>query len=92
MFNKFIVFTQEMSDQLPQELDFELEAKNIKRSQQELKNFKASSSLSTVDFQSDVYIPSAYNNLTTQKVIVMEYMDGLKISDPKTMLKKGINL
>jgi len=70
---------------LLQELDFLTEAKNSERC---LDNFhKLSPHIANY-----VYAPKVYWNLSTSKLLTMEFMDGAYVNDVKTIQKLGINL
>ncbi|XP_047172957.1 putative ABC1 protein At2g40090 isoform X1 [Vigna umbellata] len=75
----------EISESLPKELDFLTEAKNSERC---LDNFhKLSPHIANY-----VYAPKVYWNLSTSKLLTMEFMDGAYVNDVKTIQKLGINL
>ncbi|MBE0433753.1 AarF/ABC1/UbiB kinase family protein [candidate division WOR-3 bacterium] len=38
-----------------------------------------------------IYIPQIYRDISTRKVLIQEHIDGIKISDIKTMQKNGID-
>lgn len=75
---------------IKQELNFVTEATNI---QQFARNFENNE---------EVYIPRVYKKYTTQKVLIMEYIDGIKINNlegikkygnnPKNIATQGVNL
>ncbi|CAN1174804.1 Putative ABC1 protein At2g40090 [Linum perenne] len=73
----------EMSESLPKELDFLIEAKNSERC---LENFWRFSP----HIAASVYAPKVYWNLSTSKVLTMEYMDGAHVNDIKTIQKLGL--
>ncbi|KAG4920235.1 hypothetical protein JHK86_049048 [Glycine max] len=67
------------------ELDFLTEAKNSERC---VENFhKLSPHIANY-----VYAPNVYWNLSTSKLLTMEFMDGAYVNDVKTIRKLGINL
>ncbi|CAN1174801.1 Putative ABC1 protein At2g40090 [Linum perenne] len=68
---------------LEQELDFLIEAKNSERC---LENFWRFSP----HIAASVYAPKVYWNLSTSKVLTMEYMDGAHVNDIKTIQKLGL--
>ncbi|KAG4975233.1 hypothetical protein JHK87_032054 [Glycine soja] len=82
----------EISESLPKasfyvmmELDFLTEAKNSERC---LENFhKLSPHIANY-----VYAPKVYWNLSTSKLLTMEFMEGAYVNDVKTIQKLGINL
>ncbi|KAK7387453.1 hypothetical protein VNO78_28271 [Psophocarpus tetragonolobus] len=75
----------EISESLPKELDFLTEAKNSERC---LENFhKLSPHIANY-----VYAPKVYWNLSTSKLLTMEFMEGAYVNDVKTIQKLGISL
>lgn len=63
-----------------EEMDFEIEAKNIEE-------FKENNcDIAYVD------VPKLYKNLTTKKVLVMEYIEGIKLNDKEKLIKQGYDL
>ncbi|KAE9608080.1 putative cadmium-transporting ATPase [Lupinus albus] len=74
----------EINDSLPKELDFLLEAKNSEKC---LENFRKLSP----HIANYVYAPKVYWNLSTSKLLTMEFMDGVHVNDVKTIQKLGIN-
>ena len=72
------------------ELDYRNEARNIER-------FKT-----TYKFRTDFYIPKVYREYSTDKILIMEYVDGCKITDmeqlkkwnidPKLIVEKGMDI
>ncbi len=61
------------------ELDFKLEARNAKRFYQ---NFKGSKT---------VHIPKVYDNLTSEKVLTLEFIEGVELHNIKEIKKRKIN-
>lgn len=61
------------------ELDFILEANNILKSRENLKDLP------------DIYVPQVFLELCTQKVLVVEKLEGLKLDDTAALDKKGID-
>jgi ubiquinone biosynthesis protein len=59
----------EFSERLREELDFEIEARN------------ASDIAANLDDDSDVRIPAVFRDLTTRRVLVMEWMDGVSVRE-----------
>jgi ubiquinone biosynthesis protein len=59
----------EFSERLREELDFEIEARN------------ASDIAANLDDDSDVHIPVVFRDLTTRRVLVMEWMDGVSVRE-----------
>lgn len=74
----------EMRESLPKELDFLLEAKN---SEKVLENFwKLSPHIANY-----IYAPKVYWNLSTSKLLIMEFMDGVQVNDVKSIRELGID-
>ncbi|KAK2634995.1 hypothetical protein Ddye_029787 [Dipteronia dyeriana] len=73
----------EMRESLPKELDFLLEAKN---SVKVLDNFRKLSP----HIANYVYAPKVYWNVSTSKLLTMEFIDGAQVNDVKTIKKLGI--
>jgi len=71
---------QEFAKWTEKELDFKREALNAKRF---ARNFSA---------DKDVKIPEIYDELTTNKILVMEFIDGIELHDIKQIKKERINL
>lgn len=75
---------------MQKELDYKNEGRNIEAFRNFYKNYK------------DFYIPKAYKEYTTEKVLVIEYIKGCKITDvkqlnawgidPKKIAERGMNL
>jgi ubiquinone biosynthesis protein len=61
------------------ELDYRNEARNIER-------FR-----STYKFRTDFYIPMVYREFSTDKILIMEYVEGCKITDMDQLRKWGID-
>jgi ubiquinone biosynthesis protein len=63
---------------ISEELDFKKEAKNVLRFQKMFRD------------NSQVYIPSIYKELSSEKVLCLEYINGYKITDLKSLEKLNI--
>jgi ubiquinone biosynthesis protein len=61
------------------ELDYRNEARNIER-------FRT-----TYKFRNDLYIPKVYREYSTDKILIMEYVEGCKITDVEQLKKWGID-
>lgn len=72
-------FVEEFFQAMTLELDFVLEANNILKSRENLKSM------------SDVYVPNVYLDLCTQKVLVVEKLEGIKVDDAQALSKAGID-
>lgn len=69
----------EFNQWITKELDFLQEARNIDRFGH---NFKDDET---------IYVPKVYWNLTTSRVLTMEYIDGIRISDQVKLEKAGLD-
>lgn len=74
-----IKIVEEFATTLEKELDYTLEASNMERV---AKQFL---------FDSTVYIPKVYLGKSTERVLTMEYIQGIKISDVDTLDKEGMD-
>ncbi|MBH76910.1 MAG: hypothetical protein CL897_01570 [Dehalococcoidia bacterium] len=75
----FRMLIGEMANYVPRELDFVEEGKSAERVAQELSHRK------------DVRVPEIIWQHTAQRVLTMEYIDGIKISDTDKLLAAGID-
>ncbi len=75
-----IIALKEFHRVILEEMDFGLEARNVKTFQRKFAGD---------DF---VIIPKVYDELTTQNVIVLEYLEGVKISDVDALENMGIDI
>ncbi|EOA26863.1 hypothetical protein CARUB_v10022955mg [Capsella rubella] len=73
----------EMSESLPKELDFMVEAKNSEKC---LDNFRKLSP----HIAEYVYAPTIYWNLSTSKLLTMEFMEGAQVNDVAKIRKLGM--
>ncbi|XP_021769177.1 putative ABC1 protein At2g40090 [Chenopodium quinoa] len=73
----------EVRESLPKELDFLVEAQNSKKC---LHNFQKLSP----HISDSIYVPLVYWNMSTKKLLTMEYIDGVQIDDVKGIWKMGI--
>ncbi|KAK4277837.1 hypothetical protein QN277_015771 [Acacia crassicarpa] len=74
----------EIRESLFKELDFLTEAKNSEKC---LENFRKFSP----HIANYIYVPRVYWDLSTSKLLTMEFMDGAQISDVKTIRRLGIH-
>ncbi|MGZ3672529.1 MAG: ABC1 kinase family protein [Bdellovibrionota bacterium] len=72
-------FVEEFFQAMTLELDFVLEANNIIKSRDNLKGMP------------EIYIPAVYLELCTQKVMVVEKLEGIKLDDLEAMASRGID-
>jgi len=70
---------EEFAKSIKKELDFNIEALNLKRFKANFKN------------NPKVKVPNLYDNLSTKRVLTLEYIDGIKISN-KELLSKYYDL
>ncbi|KAF9436615.1 hypothetical protein BGZ76_003456 [Entomortierella beljakovae] len=70
---------QEFRDNLTAEFDFTVEAKNGEATKERFKN------------RADFYVPEIYWDLSTKKVLTMEFIEGIKINDLEGLRKLGIS-
>ena len=71
---------EEFDQQMKRELDFRLEAYNSRRFAQ--------------NFASDdtIHVPDVYMELSSKRMITMEYLDGINISNTQKLIDEGYNL
>jgi ubiquinone biosynthesis protein len=69
----------EFEKTIKKELDFNIEALNLKRF---AKNFTENA---------NIKVPRLYEDLTTQRILTMEYIEGVKVSDKKALEDAGID-
>ncbi|XP_075514128.1 putative ABC1 protein At2g40090 isoform X2 [Primulina tabacum] len=75
--------THEMRESLPKELDFLIEAKNSEKCMDNFRRFSP-------HISEYVYAPKVFWNLSTSKLLVMEFIDGAQVNDITTIQKLGI--
>uniref|UniRef100_A0A7C9ANF1 ABC1 atypical kinase-like domain-containing protein n=2 Tax=Opuntia streptacantha TaxID=393608 RepID=A0A7C9ANF1_OPUST len=73
----------EVRESLPKELDFLVEARNSEKC---LYNFQKLSP----HIADRIYVPLVYWNLSTSKLLTMEFMDGVRVDDVKGIRNMGI--
>ncbi len=64
---------------IQKELDFTLEAGNMRRFEEQFRG------------NPDIYVPTVYTELCTEKVLCMEYIDGLKCTDLAALQRIGMS-
>lgn len=74
---------EEVHESLPKELDFLVEARNSVKC---MDNFRKLSP----HIANYVYAPSVYWNLSTSRLLTMEFMDGAQVNDLKKIQRLGI--
>ena len=72
-----VEIVKEFERSIRKEIDFNIEASHIGRFGR--------------NFQTDlsIYVPKVYKNYSTKKIITMEFIDGIKVSDVKALRKAG---
>ncbi len=71
---------EEFSQNLKKELDFRLEANNMRRA---ANNFAGDNT---------IHVPEVFKELSTKRVLVMEYIEGIEISDTGRLVAEGYDL
>jgi len=71
---------EELGQAVPRELDFENEARNAERIARDFEH------------RDDVLVPGIVHELTTRRLLVMEYIDGIKITDVERLRAAGVDL
>jgi ubiquinone biosynthesis protein len=69
----------ELTERLREELDFEIEARN------------ASDIAANLDHNNDVRIPAVFHDLTTSRVLVMEWLDGVSVRETDEIDALGVD-
>ena len=78
-FYRPVKIVEEFARTLERELDYTIEASNLERI-----------ALNFLD-DTTTYIPKVYRDLTTSKVLTMEFIDGIKVSEIDTLDDSGID-
>lgn len=73
------VLVEEFFQAMSLELDFILEANNILKSRENLRDMP------------DIYVPEVFLQLCTHEVLVVEYLDGLKMDKPGELDARGLD-
>ncbi|WP_457563226.1 ABC1 kinase family protein [Caminibacter pacificus] len=71
---------EEFAKSIKKELDFNIEALNLKRFANNFRN------------NSDIKVPKLYEKYSSKRVLTMEFIEGIKISDIDTLKKAGYDL
>ena len=71
---------EETCEKLPLEMDFRLEAKNCQRCAE------------IFDGHPRIKVPKVHSEFTTERTIVMEFMEGVNVTKLNEMHRKGIDL
>ncbi len=78
-FINLMAFYQEFKRTVYEEIDYVTEAANAKRFKEMFKD------------DPTIYIPTIYEQYTSRRVLVLEWIDGIKINDYTTLDKEGID-
>ncbi|MBW2659338.1 MAG: AarF/ABC1/UbiB kinase family protein [Deltaproteobacteria bacterium] len=71
---------EEFARSLSLEIDYTVELSNIRRFARQFKKNKT------------IYVPAVYPDLSTERILTMEYIDGIKVSDIDTLHSQGYDL
>ncbi len=71
---------EELGTYVPRELDFVNEADNAEAAARQFEN------------RDDVRVPRIHRELTTRRVLVMEFIDGIKITDVEALARAGVDV
>ena len=71
-------------DHLRQEVNFVIEAKNAERASADFEKESR--------FSGRVHVPRVYWDQTTERIMTSEWIDGLPLTDPKTLTEAGFSL
>ncbi len=74
-----VELTTEFADRLREELDFRIEARNATDIRADLTDFP------------DVRVPAVYQDLTTSRVLVMEWLDGVSVRQEDHLEELGVD-
>ncbi len=74
-----VKIVNEFKEWTEKELDFRIEARNAKRFRQNFEGSKA------------VYIPRVYDELTSERVLTLEFIDGIELHDIKEIKKRKLD-
>ncbi|MCP4749971.1 MAG: AarF/ABC1/UbiB kinase family protein, partial [Proteobacteria bacterium] len=74
------LIVEEFAETLAKEIDYTMEASHIERFTRQLRNDKT------------VYVPKVYRHMSTEHVLTMEYIDGIKVSEIDTLREGGYDL
>lgn len=73
------VIVEEFFKTLAYELDFVVEANNTKKASENMKSFP------------DIVVPKVYEKLSTERVLTLEKLEGIRLNDPAALDAAGIN-
>jgi aarF domain-containing kinase len=77
---KYQWFTEELRRNMPKELNFTMEVQNAEKIANILKD------------QPNIHVPKMYKNLSNDRMIVMEFVEGIPINQIKRIKDSGVNL
>jgi ubiquinone biosynthesis protein len=75
-----VAVAEELARSLREELDYKIEGRNAERLRTNLRN------------DPRVVIPCIHWSLTSRRVITLDYLDGIKLSEPERLRQVGVNL
>lgn len=76
-------FTEQFLSSLESELDYKREAESIEIMRRKIEE---------LELEMDVIVPKVYSEVSTSKVLVMEYVDFIKITNTEELERNGANL
>ncbi len=74
------VIVEEFARSLAREIDYTVESSNIQRFARQFEGNPA------------IYVPAIYRDLSTERILVMEYVKGVKVSHVETLRQQGADL
>lgn len=74
------VIVEEFARSLAREIDYTVESFNIQRFARQFKGNPI------------IYVPAIYNDLCTERILVMEYVKGIKVSHVETLRQQGADM
>ncbi len=74
------VIVEEFARSLAREIDYTVESFNIQRFARQFKGNPV------------IYVPAIYSDLCTERILVMEYVNGVKVSHLETLRRQGADL
>jgi len=77
---KYKWLAEEVSKNIPIELDFRIEAENVKRCRKMFEGNK------------NVSVPKVYDEFTSDRTLVMSFEEGISVTKVKEMHQRGIDL
>ncbi|EGR28453.1 chaperonin, putative [Ichthyophthirius multifiliis] len=72
-------FHQSIEENLGKEIDFRIEAQNAKKCSENFLKLN----------RKDIYVPEIYKEYTTPRILVMEWINGIKITEENELIKQG---